>query len=220
MKLIVEEINDYQSVILEEAGKKAYYIEGIFLQSNIQNRNGRYYPKSVMAEEVNRYNKEFVQTNRAVGELGHPNGPQINFERVSHIIKDLREDGDNFIGRAKIMTGTPYGKIVANFIDEGYKFGVSSRGMGSIKKNSSGIMEVQNDFRLATAADIVHDPSAPQAFVNGIMEGTEFWMTGDGTWQAKPIEQLRESMQKMSAKDITARQLALFEAFLGRITTG
>ena len=168
MKLISEEIQDAEYLIEDANGKKNYKIKGIFLQSDIKNRNGRVYPKEIMIKEVNRYNKEFVEKKRAFGELGHPDGPTVNLERVSHMITNLQQDGSNYVGEAKIMN-TPYGKIVKGLIDEGAQLGVSSRGMGSLEQRN-GANYVKSDFMLATAADIVADPSAPDAFVQGIME--------------------------------------------------
>ena len=174
MKLITEVVED---ILVEQKGKDLY-IEGVFLQSNIQNRNGREYPSEVMDREVQRYTENYIDKNRAFGELGHPDGPSINLERVSHMIKSLKKEGNNYVGKAKIMTETPYGAIVANLIKERASLGVSSRGMGSVKQ-SQGKNVVQDDFYLATAADIVADPSAPDAFVNGIMEGKE-WVWNNG----------------------------------------
>jgi len=168
MKLISEEISNAEYLIEEKNGKKEYKIKGVFLQSEIKNRNGRVYPKHILDKEVRRYNAEFINKNRAFGELGHPDGPTVNLERVSHMVKKLYPDGDNFIGEAKIMN-TPYGKIVKGLIDEGAQLGVSSRGMGSLEQKG-GVNYVGKDFYLATAADIVADPSAPDAFVEGIME--------------------------------------------------
>ena len=186
MKLICEQIENVRYVTeAKESGKKDYFIEGIFMQGNIQNRNGRVYPISILQKEAERYMKETVQQNRAYGELGHPQGPSINLDRVSHMIKELRQEGNNFYGRAKIMD-TPMGNIVKNLMDEGASLGVSTRGMGSIKENKQGFMEVQDDFHLATAADIVADPSAPDAFVRGIMEGVEFWYE-DGSLKRKEV---------------------------------
>jgi hypothetical protein len=186
MKLICEQMENVRYVTeAKESGKKDYFIEGIFMQGNIQNRNGRMYPVSILQKEAERYMKESVQQNRAYGELGHPQGPSINLDRVSHMIKELRQDGNNFYGRAKIMD-TPMGNIVKNLMDEGASLGVSTRGMGSIKENKQGFMEVQDDFHLATAADIVADPSAPDAFVRGIMEGVEFWYE-DGSLKRKEV---------------------------------
>ena len=178
MKLIREEINEAEYLVEETNGKKEYKIKGIFLQSDIKNRNGRVYPNQVLTREVKRYNQEFINKNRAFGELGHPDGPTVNLERVSHMIKKLYPEGKNFIGEAKIMD-TPYGKIVKSLIDEGAKLGVSSRGMGSLEQKGGGNV-VGSDFYLATAADIVADPSAPDAFVEGIREGKE-WVCGRGS---------------------------------------
>jgi len=186
MKLICEQVENVRYVTeAKESGKKDYFIEGIFMQGNIQNRNGRMYPISILQKEAERYMKETVKENRAYGELGHPQSPSINLDRVSHMIKELRQDGNNFYGRAKIMD-TPMGNIVKNLMDEGASLGVSTRGMGSIKENKQGFMEVQDDFHLATAADIVADPSAPDAFVRGIMEGVEFWYE-DGSLKRKEV---------------------------------
>ena len=172
MKLITEEISNAEYIVEEKNGKKNYAIKGIFMQSDVKNRNGRIYPKEILQKEVARYNREFIQKNRAFGELGHPDGPTVNLERVSHMIKSLTPEGSNFIGEARILE-TPYGKIVKSLIDEGAKLGVSSRGMGTLT-NVGGANVVKDDFYLATAADIVADPSAPDAFVEGIMEGKEW----------------------------------------------
>ena len=188
MKLITEVFED---LIVESKGKELF-IEGVFLQSNIKNRNGREYPAEIMDKEVERYNEKYVQKNRAFGELGHPEGPSINLERVSHMIKSLKKEGNNYVGKAKIMTETPYGKIVKNLIQEGASLGVSSRGMGSVKE-SGGKNIVQDDFYLATAADIVADPSAPDAFVNGIMEGKE-WVWDNGIMKESQISQYKYSL--------------------------
>ena len=184
MKLITE-LNETVSTLFEktEDGAKRWYIEGVFLQSNIKNRNGRVYPVNIMEREVNRYMNDYVSKHRAVGELGHPDGPSINLDRVSHKIVELRKDGDNFMGKAQILN-TPMGKIVQSFLEDGVAIGVSSRGMGSLKENSKGIMEVQDDFYLATAGDIVSDPSAPDAWVNGIMEGVD-WVWNNGVLMAE-----------------------------------
>jgi len=200
MKLITE-INEDIDVLIETAEDKtkSYYIEGVFLQSDIKNRNGRIYPFDTLQAEVARYNKEFVQKNRAFGELGHPSGPTINLERVSHMIKSLKAEGKNFIGRAKIMTETPYGRIVKNLIDEGAKLGVSSRGMGSIEQKKDEAI-VKDDFHLATAADIVADPSAPDAFVQGVMEGKE-WIFESGVFREVDLEQFKEDIDNASRKD-------------------
>lgn len=219
MKLFTELVEDVK--ILTEAredGKKDYYIEGVFMQGNIKNRNGRIYPTQVLAKEVKRYNQEYVMKNRAFGELGHPAGPTINLERVSHMIKDIRQDGDNFIGKAKIME-SPYGNIVKNLISEGANFGVSSRGMGSLKMNSEGINEVQGDFYLATAADIVADPSAPDAFVQGIMEGVE-WIWDNGILKAQNVaEQAKQEIEEaVRHKELEARKMKIFENFMNQLS--
>ena len=172
MRLIAEEIVQVEFLSEEKNGKKSHFIEGVFLQSEIKNKNGRVYPQGVLAREVAKYDEHHIQKGRALGELGHPEGPSINLDRVSHKIESLREDGNNFIGRAKILE-TPMGNIAKNLLDEGVRLGVSSRGMGSLKEKD-GVNFVADDFMLATAADIVADPSAPDAFVNGIMEGKEW----------------------------------------------
>jgi hypothetical protein len=180
MKLITEVLDDLQYVTeAKEDGSKNLYIEGIFLQSSIKNRNGRMYPEQVMDKEVSRYMKEAVESKTAMGELGHPNGPQINLDRVSHRIVSLRKEGTDYIGKA-LITNTPMGNIARGLMESGARLGVSSRGMGTLKMNKEGVNEVQDDFRLATAADIVADPSAPNAWVDGIMEGVEFWYDKDG----------------------------------------
>lgn len=218
MKLIKELVEEVSFIAEEANGKKNYFIEGIFLQSNLKNRNGRVYPKQVMEKEVARYMKEYIETKRAFGELGHPEGPSINLDRVSHMITSLKEDGNNYIGRAKITTSTPMGKIAAALLDEGAKLGVSSRGLGTLKQTSEGVNEVQDDFYLATAADIVADPSAPDAFVQGIMEGKDFWYdVVKGTWAAVETEKLYEDMRRMQAKQIEEVKLKLFEDYLNRI---
>ena len=198
MKLICEVLEEVQLITEEkEDGKKDFYIEGVFMQADLKNRNGRIYPMPVMEQEVNRYVKEYVDTKRAFGELGHPEGPQINLDRISHMITELKRDGSNIVGRAKILE-TPMGNIAKNIIQGGGALGVSSRGMGSLK-DKNGIMEVQDDFTLATAADIVADPSAPGAFVNGIMEGVE-WVWDNGLLKAQQIELYKEEIEKAAAK--------------------
>lgn len=214
MRLITETTEDVKLLVEtnEETGKKNHFIEGIFMQSEQKNRNGRVYPKKTLMKEVSRYTKELVESKRAMGELGHPEGPTLNLERVSHIITELKEDGDNIIGKAKILD-TPYGNIVKNLIDEGAQLGVSSRGMGSLKKNDDGVNEVQEDFMLA-AVDIVADPSAPDAFVNGVMEGKE-WVWENGILQPRAIEEYKEYI--LSAKDrkqIEEAKLIVFKHFL------
>lgn len=211
MKLITEVVED---ILVEQKGKDLY-IEGVFLQSNIQNRNGREYPSEVMDREVQRYTENYIDKNRAFGELGHPDGPSINLERVSHMIKSLKKEGNNYVGKAKIMTETPYGAIVANLIKEGASLGVSSRGMGSVKQ-SQGKNIVQDDFYLATAADIVADPSAPDAFVNGIMEGKE-WVWNNGVLKEQEVNELKlqvESKERMARANKNAQ---VFESFLKKL---
>jgi hypothetical protein len=218
MKLICE-VNENLQIITEanEAGEKQYFLEGILMQGNIGNKNGRVYPTDTLANEVARYNREFVQQNRAYGELGHPQGPTINLERVSHMIKELRQDGDNFIGRVKVMD-TPYGNIVKNLMKEGAKLGFSSRGMGSLTKRRDGLMEVQKDFYLATAADIVADPSAPHALANGIMEGKE-WVWDNGILIEREVAQIKADINEGygSKQNREAVLLNAFNKFLKNI---
>lgn len=214
--LITEEINFFTEE--KEDGIKEHYIEGIFLQSNIKNRNGRIYPKSVLENEVNRYTKEMVNNNRAWGELNHPAGPTINLDRVSHIITEIKQDGDDFHGKAKIID-TPMGNIVKGLLKSGGKLGVSSRGMGSLKPIKEGLMEVQNDYHIATAADIVSDPSAPKAFINGIMEGVEFFYdSSTDSWLMEKTEVLRKSLNKMNIKEIEEKRLVIFEDYIANLT--
>ena len=215
MKLITELTEDV-TVVTEarEDGKKNMYIEGIFLQGGIKNRNGRMYPVETLAKEVERYNESYVKSGRALGELGHPDGPQINLDRVSHVITSLRQEGQNWIGKAK-LTDTPMGNTAKGLIESGVRLGVSSRGMGSLRLNKEGINEVQDDFHLATAADIVADPSAPDAFVNGIMEGVE-WI-----WENSMLVAHKSKMQIESAvrsRDLQERKLQIFENFLNEIS--
>lgn len=216
MKLISELVEEVEFVSEGAGAAKNYFIEGVFLQSNIKNRNGRLYPKEIMKKEVGRYMKEYVDSKRAFGELGHPEGPGINLDRVSHMIVSLREDGDNFIGKAKIMD-TPMGKIAKNLLDEGAKLGVSSRGMGSMVANKEGVNEVQSDFYLATAADIVADPSAPEAFVRGIMENAE-WMFVNGSWTYQNIDETKKLIEQTSRKQLEEVKLRVFENFLSNIS--
>ena len=215
MKLITE-INETVNYIFEEdekTGKKNYFIEGVFMQGDLKNRNGRMYPGAILAKEATRYNKEYIQKNKAYGELGHPQGPTINLERVSHMIKELKPDGTNFIGRAKVLD-TPYGNIVKNLIDEGAQLGVSSRGMGTLRERN-GMQEVQSDFMLSTAADIVADPSAPNAFVNGVMEGTE-WVYDAASRSYKSMQVVDEvkSVGTKDVKKLHEQKFQLFEKFL------
>ena len=214
MKLI-SEFNDYgvSPVIVEanENGKKEYFIEGIFMQSEIKNRNGRIYPKEVIQKEVKRYNKEFVEQDRAFGELGHPEGPTINLDKVSHMITKLEEEGNNFVGRAKILS-TPNGQIVKNLIDDGAKLGVSSRGLGSLESKGDA-QYVKDDFQLATAGDIVADPSAPEAFVEGIMEGVE-WVYESGILKAKDIDAMQKEMKTARLNKLEETKLNLWKRFV------
>jgi hypothetical protein len=194
MALLITEIFNEDCEVLTESnenGKKQYYIQGPFMQGDLKNRNGRIYPSAVLEKEMNRYNEQFVKTKRALGELNHPQGPQINADRVSHLITEMSRDGNNFIGKAKILS-TPMGEIVKTFIDEGVRIGVSTRGLGSVKQTKDGIMEVQDDFHLATV-DIVTDPSGPDCFVNGIMENTQyFYDIASGTWRAQQLQEFIE----------------------------
>ena len=217
MKLISESIEDIEYITEDDAeGKKNYRIRGVFLQAELKNRNGRIYPMPVLEKEVSRYNKEYVQKNRAFGELGHPDGPTVNLERVSHMITKLHPDGKNFIGEAKIMD-TPYGKIVKNLINEGAKLGVSSRGMGSLEPRR-GAQVVKDDFYLATAADIVADPSAPNAFVEGIMEGKE-WVWQNGAVREMDIEAYRKELDRkyVLAQVREEKNAEIFEDFLSKL---
>lgn len=221
MKLITEVFEDLRTITeAREDGKKNVYIEGVFLQGGIKNRNGRMYPVETLAKEVERYNESYVKSGRALGELGHPEGPQINLDRVSHLITNLRQEGNNFIGKAKLMD-TPFGNIAKGLVSEGVKLGVSSRGMGSLKLNKEGINEVQDDFYLATAADIVADPSAPDAFVNGIMEGVEWIWENDLliAKKAQVVEQTVQTIEKaVSSRELEAKKFKIFENFLNEIS--
>ena len=214
IKEVTEEIQ-YISELNEETGKKSHFIEGVFLQSNLKNRNGRMYPKEVMQKEVARYTAESIDKKRAYGELGHPDGPTVNLDRVSHMIVGLKEDGDNYIGRAKILD-TPMGRIVKELIGEGASLGVSSRGLGSLKERN-GVNEVQEDFMLATAADIVADPSAPDAYVQGIMENKE-WTFVNGIWQEQELEKSKKLIHAASASELEAVKLEVFESFLNKLS--
>ena len=211
MKLISEEIVDVQFITEESSGKKSHFIEGVFLQSDIRNRNGRMYPFDTLNREVSKYNEGYIQRGRALGELGHPDGPTINLDRVSHKIVSLRAEGKNFIGKAKLLE-TPMGKIAKNLLDEGVKLGVSSRGLGSIERKGD-VNIVKDDFMLSTAADIVADPSAPDAFVEGIMEGKE-WVWDNGIWQHSDLEKAKHHIESSSMNDLTERKLKVFESFL------
>ena len=215
MKLITEEIEQAEYIVEEAAnGKKNYSIKGIFMQSDVKNRNGRIYPKEILQKEVARYNREFINKSRAFGELGHPDGPTVNLERVSHMIKALYPEGNNFIGEARVLD-TPYGKIVKSLIDEGARLGVSSRGMGTLT-SIGGANVVKDDFYLATAADIVADPSAPDAFVEGIMEGKE-WVWDNGILKEAQVKELKlqvESRERIARAEKNAK---VFESFLKKL---
>jgi hypothetical protein len=216
MKLIREEIESVEVIVEQRNGQKHLYIEGIFLQGDIKNRNGRMYPCDTLAREVGRYNESFVQKGRALGELGHPDGPSINLDRVSHKITSLRQEGTNFIGRAQILS-TPMGNIAKSLLDEGVKLGVSSRGMGSLREDRNGIKVVGEDFMLATAADIVADPSAPDAFVNGIMEGKE-WVWDGGILREKYAEKTYKQINTLvDQRRLEENKLRLFNNFLSNL---
>ena len=216
MKLIREEIESVEFLVEQRNGKKSMYIEGIFLQGNIKNRNGRMYPSEVLRKEVSRYNESNIQSGRALGELGHPDGPTVNLDRVSHKIVSLKENGNNFIGKAKILS-TPMGKIASSLIEEGVKLGVSSRGIGSLKPTKEGFNVVGEDFMLATAADIVADPSAPDAFVEGIMEGKD-WVWDGGVLREKfATKTYNEINTLVNQKQLDEKKLSLFNDFLSNI---
>lgn len=212
MKLLVENINDARVLKEEKDGKKSYFIEGVFLQSELKNKNGRFYPKHILEREVNRYVKDYINEKRAVGELGHPDTPNINYDRCSHKIISLTENGNNWIGKAKIMEQMPTGKIVKALMDEDVKFGVSSRGMGSLKAMRESQM-VQDDYYLATPADIVSDPSAPDAFVRGIMENKE-WVWENGIIKEASIAKMKSEIMSASRKQFEEVALRCFDSFL------
>jgi len=214
MKLISEEVSNAEYLVEETNGKKSYKIKGVFLQSNVKNRNGRVYPKEILENEVMRYNREFINKKRAFGELGHPDGPTVNLERVSHMITKLSPDGSNFIGEAKIMD-TPYGKVVKGLINEGAQLGVSSRGMGSLIQRN-GANYVKDDFYLATAADIVADPSAPDAFVQGIMENKE-WVWDNGVLVEKDIDAWKRQVREAKQRSLENAKLKVFESLLKKL---
>ena len=212
MKLITEEIEQVEFIVEQRNGKKSLYIEGVFLQGNIQNRNGRMYPMETLRREVARYNESNIVSGRALGELGHPDGPTVNLDRVSHKIVSLKESGSNFIGKAKILN-TPMGKIAASLIDEGVKLGVSSRGIGSLKQTREGLNVVGEDFMLATAADIVADHSAPDAFVDGIMEGKE-WVWDNGILKESAVAEIKDELDHATLINLQERKISAFEQFL------
>jgi len=214
MKLITETIENVKILTEERDGKKLLYIEGVFLQSELKNRNGRMYPFDVLNNEVERYNEEYVKPKRALGELGHPDGPTINLDRVSHRITSLRAEGNNFIGKAQILD-TPMGQIAKSLLGEGVQLGVSSRGMGSIEKREDTSV-VRDDFMLTTAADIVADPSAPDAFVNGIMEGKE-WVWDNGILKESKVDKYQRYINGAPRRELEERTLKVFEDFLGKL---
>ena len=205
MKLITEHTNEVEYIV--EGKEKQQYIKGIFMQSDIKNQNGRVYPFSVLKKEVRNFNEKYVKQDRALGELGHPMGPTVNLDRVSHMITELYEDGKNFVGKAKIID-TPNGKIVKNLLESGVRLGVSSRGLGSVKTNKNGVNEVQDDFVLSTV-DIVSDPSAPDAFVNGIMEGKEFSLTGEVEYD------IQQEIKNTVKFRLEQKKIELFKRFMG-----
>ena len=216
MKLIREEIETVDFIVEERNGKKNMFIEGIFLQGNIQNRNGRMYPMETLRKEVQRYNENHVQSGRALGELGHPDGPTVNLDRVSHKIVSLKENGSNFIGKAKIL-GTPMGKIAESLISEGVRLGVSSRGIGSLKQTREGVNIVGEDFMLSTAADIVADPSAPDAFVEGIMEGKNWIWDGGILREQKAAKTYKRINTLVDQGQLDEQKAQLFSHFLNNL---
>ena len=216
MKLIREEIETVEFLVESKNGKKAMYIEGVFLQGDIQNRNGRMYPMATLRKEVARYNENHIQSGRALGELGHPEGPTVNLDRVSHKIISLKESGQNFVGKAKIL-GTPMGKIASSLIEEGVKLGVSSRGIGSLKPTREGVNVVSDDFMLSTAADIVADPSAPDAFVEGIMEGKDWVWDGGVLRERAAARAYREINTLVTQKQLDEKKLDVFTNFLNNL---
>ena len=216
MKLIREEIETVDFIVEEKNGKKNMFIEGIFLQGDLQNRNGRMYPMATLRKEVQRYNENHIQKGRALGELGHPEGPTVNLDRVSHKIVSLKESGSNFIGKAKILN-TPMGNIAKSLIDEGVKLGVSSRGIGSLKPTREGVQVVSDDFMLSTAADIVADPSAPDAFVEGIMEGRERVWDGGVLREQNIAKTYREINTLVTQKQLDEKKVELFTDFLNTL---
>jgi len=213
MKLITEEISSVKFITEGKGGRKKMYIEGVFLQGNLKNRNGRMYPVEILGREVERYNESFVSKGRAVGELGHPDGPTVNLDRVSHKITQLRQEGNNFVGKAQLLE-TPMGKIAKSLIAEGVTLGVSSRGIGTLKEDKDGCKVVGEDFQLATAADIVADPSAPDAFVNGIMEGKE-WVWEGGILREQFVDETKKRINTLvGQKALEEHKLDLFNNFL------
>ncbi len=216
-ELLVEEV-EYISEARED-GSKDHYIHGIFLQADVPNRNGRIYPLHIMENAVDKYIKTNIEQKRAYGELGHPAGPQINLDRVSHMITELKRDGSNYIGKAK-LTDTPMGNIAKGLLKSGANLGVSSRGLGSLKPNKQGIMEVQDDFHLATAADIVADPSAPNAFVKGVMENAEWvYDASTGDWYQEKLHETKKQMRRMSMNEIETNKFGIYESFIKSLSS-
>ena len=212
MKLITEKIEDAKVVITEgKNGSKKYFIEGVFLQGDLKNRNGRMYPVGLLEREVAKYDRDYIQSGRALGELGHPEGPTINLDRASHLITSLQKEGTNFVGKARLLE-TPMGKIAKSLLDEGVKLGVSSRGLGTLRE-SNGCKVVCDDFMLATAADIVADPSAPDAFVNGIYEGRE-WIWNNGSIHEQQIDAIKRRIDTAAQNQLEERKLSAFNQFL------
>jgi hypothetical protein len=220
MKLITELTEEVNYITeAKEDGTKDHYIEGVFLQANKPNRNGRIYPTHVMDEAVSKYTDSHITNNRAYGELGHPEGPQINLDRVSHMITSLRKEGSNYIGKAR-LTDTPMGNIAKGLLKSGANLGVSSRGLGSLKANGSGLMEVQGDFKLATAADIVADPSAPDAYVRGVMEGVDWvYDASNDTWYQEKLHEAKKRLRKMTMDEIERNKLGIFESFVSKLSS-
>lgn len=211
MKLFTELVEDLEYIVEEKGGKKSLFITGPFMQAEQKNRNNRIYGREILEREVKRYNEDYIKANRALGELGHPNGPTINLDRVSHKIVELKQEGNNFIGKALVLD-TPMGLIAKNLLESGVQLGISTRGMGSLKERN-GVMEVQDDFYLATAGDIVADPSAPDAFVHGIMEGVE-WIWDNGIIKAQKVEEIKQEIIKAPKKQLGEATLKAFEQYL------
>ena len=217
MKLITELVEDLDIVTEADSnGKESLFIEGIFLQAEQKNRNGRVYPLEILEREVRRYKKDYVKQNRAFGELGHPDGPAINLERVSHMITELRKSSTDFVGKANVLNSTPYGKIVEGLLKDGAKLGVSSRGMGSLDESQKGTKIVKDDFYLATAADIVADPSAPHAFVQGVMEGRE-WIYENSMFREVDLDSIKKTIDSSSRREREQEILHAFEAVVSKL---
>jgi hypothetical protein len=216
MKLITELNEEVNYLVEEKEGKKNYFIEGIIMQGDKGNKNGRIYPIATLEREMNRFNENYISKNRAYGELGHPSGPTINLERACIMFKNLRREGSNIVGRAKVLD-TPMGNIVRSLIDDEANLGISSRGMGSLKQLENGLMEVQDDFYLATPGDIVADPSAPEAFVRGVMEGVE-WVWDNGIIKAQKVEEMKNTIKKASKKQLQETQIRLFKEFFNELS--